>query len=97
MTGNPSRTPLQTNPAIPSNFIDPPTLAPAIIGTGIAMAVVSSGVVAARLNANLHSARKLGWDDCKSTRCCIISPELIIERHRFLHSSPSFDNRIYST
>ncbi|KAF2237315.1 hypothetical protein EV356DRAFT_12643 [Viridothelium virens] len=63
MANDPSKTPLQQNPAIPSNLNDPPTLAPAIIGTGVSLAVITNGVVAARLNANFHAARKLGWDD----------------------------------
>ena len=64
MAGNPSETPLRTNPAVQSNLTDPPTLAPAMIGTGVAMAAITTGVVAARLNANFHADRKLGWDDC---------------------------------
>ena len=52
------------NPAIPSNFIDPPTLAPTVQGVGITLAVIAIIVVAIRLHSNARAARKLGLDDC---------------------------------
>lgn len=52
------------NPAVPSNFIDPPTLAPVLQGVGITFAIIAIIFVAIRLHSNARAARKLGLDDC---------------------------------
>ena len=59
-----SKIPLQKNPAVKSNFVDPPTLAPAVTGVGITMTTIAVVFVLMRLTANMRSARKIGWDDC---------------------------------
>lgn len=50
-----------------SNFENPTsTLAPAIIAVSAVMAVFTFSLVVMRLYSNHHSARKFGYDDCKS-------------------------------
>ena len=62
---------LSTIPAAPNpsgggpNFINPPTLAPAVTGAGITMIILSVFFVTSRLYSNLVAVRRLGWDDCK--------------------------------
>lgn len=50
-----------------SNFVNPTsTLAPAIIVVSAVMVVLTFSLVVMRLYSNHHSARKFGYDDCKS-------------------------------
>lgn len=65
-TVNLSTIPIAPNPfGARPNFINPPTLAPAITGVGITMITLSVFFVTARLYANFYAVRRLGWDDCK--------------------------------
>ncbi|KAL9118742.1 MAG: hypothetical protein Q9187_004710 [Circinaria calcarea] len=68
-----SKIPLERNPAVKSNFVDPPTLAPAVTGVGIIMTIITVVFVLMRLNANLRSARKIGWDDCFCVLALLLS------------------------
>jgi len=63
---DPNKTPLALNPsgALP-NFIDPPTLAPTTLATGIVFIILSTVCVVVRVYTNLKHMRKLGIDDCK--------------------------------
>jgi hypothetical protein len=62
---DPSKIPLALNPnGDPPNFIDPPTLAPAVLGAGVTLIIISGIVVLLRLIANFKNTRKFGLDDC---------------------------------
>lgn len=62
-----STIPLTPSPDGHSNFVDPPSLAPTIVGLSIILIIISLTFLTARIYANLRSSRKhtLGWDDCK--------------------------------
>ena len=63
---DPSMIPTELNPSgRGSNFVDPPTLATAVTGTGLTMIILSVVLVTVRLYSNFNAVRKLGWDDCK--------------------------------
>lgn len=52
---------------VQSNFENPTsTLAPAIIAVSTVMVILTFSLVVMRLYSNHHSARKFGYDDCKS-------------------------------
>lgn len=52
---------------VQSNFENPTsTLAPAIIAVSAVMVFLTFSLVVMRLYSNHHSARKFGYDDCKS-------------------------------
>lgn len=52
---------------VQSNFENPTsTLAPAIIAVSTVMVALTVSLVVMRLYSNHHSARKFGYDDCKS-------------------------------
>jgi len=62
---DPSKIPLALNPnGDPPNFIDPPTLAPAVLGVGVTLIIISGIFLILRLIANFKNTRKLGLDDC---------------------------------
>ena len=65
--------PLVPNPdGSPPNYIDPPSLAPAMTGVGVSLTVVTALLVVIRICTNAKSARvrrgRLGVDDGGS--CC---------------------------
>ncbi|KAH8594415.1 hypothetical protein B0O99DRAFT_595352 [Bisporella sp. PMI_857] len=57
------KAPLKANPNIESNFVNPPTLGPAVAAVGTVMASIAFLFVAARLRTNLCAPGKVGWDD----------------------------------
>lgn len=72
---DPSTIPLLPNPnGDPPNFVDPSSLQPAVLGTGIALIAISAFLVILRTGTNIKSQRKLGVDDCEST-CNFCKPE----------------------
>lgn len=61
-----SKTPGAPNPSGGEpDFVDPPSLAPAVTGVGATMIILGAIFVTARIYSNLYAARKIGWDDCK--------------------------------
>lgn len=60
-----STIPLALNPKVQSNFTDPESLAPTIVGLSVVLITITLIWLSARVYANLHSTRRLGWDDCK--------------------------------
>lgn len=62
-----SNTPLFPNPnGDPPNFVDPPSLTPAILGSGISLIVITTSLVILRLATNVHIAHRLYLDDSKT-------------------------------
>ena len=51
-------------PGTKTNFVNPPSLAPAIIGVSVLMIILTVSFVILRLYSNLHAARTFGLDDC---------------------------------
>lgn len=65
---DPSTIPIASNPnGDPPNFIDSPSLAPAVLGVGIALIIISGIFVMLRLITNLNNTGKLALDDCMYT------------------------------
>lgn len=63
---DPNTTPLTPNPSgAPPNFVDPETLAPTTLATGVVFIILSTLCVATRIYAGLKNVRKLRLDDCK--------------------------------
>lgn len=54
-------------PGVIPNFVNPPSLAPVVLGINITFMVITAVFVSARLTVNLTRKRKTGIDDCKST------------------------------
>ena len=54
-------------PGVIPNFVNPPSLAPAVLGINITFMVITAIFVSARLTVNLTRKRKTGIDDCKFT------------------------------
>lgn len=71
MASSPSGIDLSKTPGAPNpsggepDFVDPPSLAPAVTGVGATMIILGAIFVTARIYSNLYAARKIGWDDCK--------------------------------
>lgn len=64
---DPSKTPFARNPnGDPPNFLDPPTLAPAIFIVGLTLTIISGSLVILRLVTNFKTVGKWGLDDCIS-------------------------------
>lgn len=62
---NSSTTPVSPPPpGTSSNFVDPESLAKAMMDTEIFMLVLTTFVVKIRLFSNYRATRGLGWDDC---------------------------------
>ena len=51
------------------NFVDPPTIAPALITVNAVLMPITALFVVGRLWSNFHSSRKLGWDDGMPSLC----------------------------
>jgi hypothetical protein len=61
------KVPLAVNPnGQPPNFVDPPSLQPAMLAVGITLIVLGGTILALRLYANLKHSRKLYLDDGKT-------------------------------
>ncbi|OCL06346.1 hypothetical protein AOQ84DRAFT_321579 [Glonium stellatum] len=70
-----SKIPLAANPSgAPPNFINPPSLAPAVQGVGIALGIVSICLVVVRVRAHSKLNRGVGVDDL----CCVLALLLAI-------------------
>ena len=62
-----NKVPIQAPPpGTVSNFVNPPSFAPAVAGVSIVIIVLEVFVVAARLYTNSQSRRKIWLDDCKT-------------------------------
>lgn len=62
---DPSTIPIAPNPnGDPPNFVDPPSLAPAVLGVGMALIIISGIFVMLRLITNLKNTGRLALDDC---------------------------------
>ena len=58
--------PLVPNPdGSPPNYIDPPSLAPAMTGVGVSLTVVTAFLVIIRIFTNTKSVRGIGVDDSR--------------------------------
>ncbi|MCJ1324193.1 hypothetical protein MMC10_000855 [Thelotrema lepadinum] len=56
--------PLVPNPdGSPPNYIDPPTLAPAVTGVGVSLTIATTLLVVMRISTNARTAKGLGIDD----------------------------------
>ena len=69
-----SKIPLAPNPNVSSNFVNPPSLAPTIVGLSTTLIAITLAFMVARLYANIHSVRKVGWDDCEFLRSRPLQP-----------------------
>ena len=54
-------------PGVIPNFVNPPSLAPTVLGINITFMVITTIFVSARLTVNLRRERKTGIDDCEFT------------------------------
>jgi len=80
-----SKIPILANPkGFPPNFVNPPSLGPALLGIIITLMIVSFGVVIMRLAANIKQHGKIGVDDC-TIRTRVYCWIVLIET-RLLHS-----------
>lgn len=62
-----SKIPFARNPnGDPPNFLDPPSLAPAIFIVGLTLTIISGPLIILRLATNLKTVGKWGLDDCIS-------------------------------
>lgn len=62
---DPANTPIAPNPnGDPPNFIDPPSLGPAVLAVGLTLIISSSVFVTLRLITNFKTVGRLGLDDC---------------------------------
>lgn len=52
-------------PGVVPNFVNPSTNKTTLFATAITGAVLVVGIVIVRVLTNMHSSRKLGWDDCE--------------------------------
>ncbi|KAL9128016.1 MAG: hypothetical protein Q9217_003210 [Psora testacea] len=62
-------------PGVTPNFVDPPSLAGAIVTVSAVMMVWTLSFVTMRLYANYHASRGLGVDDCKNV---VVGQERVI-------------------
>lgn len=57
-------------PGVTPNFVNPQTIAPAIVAIGVVMAILTVSFVLLRLYSNHHAKRKFGIDDCMKPVPC---------------------------
>jgi hypothetical protein len=58
--------PLVPNPSgAPPNYVNPPTLEPVFLGTGITLLVLSGIFLVVRMIANIKHVGRLWFDDCE--------------------------------
>jgi len=70
---DPSQIPLAVNPnGDPPNFINPPSLAPAMLEVGVTLIIISRILVILRLVTNLKNTGKLGLNDCMCNTAFLI-------------------------
>ena len=80
-------------PGVIPNFVNPPSLVPAVFGINITFMVITAIFVSARLTVNLTSKRKTGIDDCMfiselaaRLKLLLIADRVLCSRvHRCLH------------